>query len=88
MDWSKGKSTGNRGCYHQLDGFPIKKKSANPLKIDPGWHLLRLLCKPQKAGPKNLLNCRRESQRGRGEEVRSPYENIEYTGDFNSEYGD
>lgn len=22
------------------------------------WHLLRLLCKPQKAGPKNLLNCR------------------------------
>jgi hypothetical protein len=27
MDWFKGKSTGNRGCYHQLDVFPVKKIS-------------------------------------------------------------
>eukprot|EP00435_Cladocopium_sp_Y103_P003251 s4050_g1.t1 len=33
--------------------------AVSPSSKDRGsrWHLLRLLCKPQKAGPKNLLNC-------------------------------
>ena len=28
-----------------------------------GWELLRMLCRPQKAGPRDLLNCRRWPER-------------------------
>jgi len=34
LDWFKGKSTGNHGFYHQIQGFPVKispsSNSMNP----------------------------------------------------------